>query len=320
MGKKTVLRGWSLVVLLAAAAGSAAAAEGWRGPGGELLPFETDEEILAFLREAEVVKKRVIPQGINKPLKMRLTKDGVVANAIFRTVNVQKPRHETGGEVYINFHDSYQYECAAYEVSRILGIDNVPPCVVRTEGRIQGTMQLWIENAMTEEKRRKEKREPPLQIAWMRQLQTMRLFDSLIYNFDRNQGNMLIDADWKLWFIDHTRSFYPSARMPKLDRLIWVEQSLWRRLRELDREQLESRIGALVSDDRVDFVLKRRDRLIEFIGDRIARLGDEAVVFDAAGASPEGFAESPDYEAAGKTDDIPEESPPVEGGGGSVLP
>ena len=35
----------------------------------------------------------------------------------------------------------------------------------------------------------------------------VRLFDQLIYNTDRNLGNLLIDKDWRLWMIDHTRAF-----------------------------------------------------------------------------------------------------------------
>ena len=317
MGKKKLLVLAGLLACTLSPPLPAAEGEGrWRGPDGERLPFATDDEILAFLREAEVVKKKVIPQGINKPLKVRLRKDGVEANAIFRTVNVRKPRHETAGEVYLDFHDSYKFECAAYEVSRFLGIDNVPPCAVRTEGRTEGTMQLWIEDAMTEQDRRESGTAPPLQIEWMRQQQTMRLFDALIYNFDRNQGNMLIDADWKLWFIDHTRSFHRSAEVPKLDRLVWVERGLWRRLQELDRDVLENRIGGLVSPTRLDFVLQRRGRLVEAIGDRIARMGEEGVLFEPSQGLPEGVEGSADYELATSTDDIPEESPPVEGGGG----
>jgi len=35
----------------------------------------------------------------------------------------------------------------------------------------------------------------------------VRLFDQLIYNTDRNLGNLLIDKSWRLWMIDHTRAF-----------------------------------------------------------------------------------------------------------------
>jgi hypothetical protein len=35
----------------------------------------------------------------------------------------------------------------------------------------------------------------------------MRVFDQLIYNTDRNTGNVLYDTGWRLWGIDHTRAF-----------------------------------------------------------------------------------------------------------------
>ena len=35
----------------------------------------------------------------------------------------------------------------------------------------------------------------------------MKLFDQLIANIDRNQGNLLYDADWHLFLIDHSRAF-----------------------------------------------------------------------------------------------------------------
>ena len=35
----------------------------------------------------------------------------------------------------------------------------------------------------------------------------MRIWDELIQNRDRNQGNILWTHDWTLWLIDHTRAF-----------------------------------------------------------------------------------------------------------------
>ena len=60
---------------------------------------------------------------------------------------------------------------------------------------------------MTERTRLEEKREPPVEQQWKKQLQMMNVFDALVYNTDRNRGNMLITPDWKLWMIDHTRAF-----------------------------------------------------------------------------------------------------------------
>ena len=42
----------------------------------------------------------------------------------------------------------------------------------------------------------------------------MRVFDELIANTDRNLGNMLIDRQWKLWLIDHSRAFRLHETLP----------------------------------------------------------------------------------------------------------
>lgn len=276
------MRKLCLLLLSGLAALAAGAQERWRGPDGGFLPFATDEEAVAFLRGAEVVEGHELSQGINRPLKVLLRHGGVEAHAVFRTVNVKKPRHDSGGKVYLDFYDSYLHECAAYEVSRLLGLDHVPPCAVRDLGRRHGTLQLWIENAMTEEKRRRTGQQAPVPVDWARQQQTLRLFDALIYNFDRNQGNMLIDPDWKLWFIDHTRSFHPSDQVEDLERIIWCERGLWQRLRSLDPGELERRLDGLVEPERIAHLLKRRDVLVRHLEQRIAETGEGAVLYDAA--------------------------------------
>ncbi len=158
--------------------------------------------------------------------------------------------------------------------------------MLRDIGRRSGTLQLWIEDAMTEEERRRAGARPPVSIDWVRQQQTLRLFDGLIYNFDRNQGNMLVDGDWKLWFIDHTRSFHKADRVEDLERITWVERGLWQRLRALDRSRLEERLGGLIEGERIDYVLRRRDVLVRYLEKRIAELGEDVVVYDASPPAP----------------------------------
>ncbi len=254
----------------------------WKGPGDRPLPFATEDEVLAFLRTAEVVSREELTGGINRPLTVGLRRAGVEANAIFRLVDHRHDRARIDGRIVPDFHDSYIYECAAWEMSRLLGIDNVPPCTERKLDREPGTMQLWVENAMTETRRRKAGLKPPQQLAWMRQKQTMRLFDALIYNFDRNLGNMLIDARWKLWFIDHTRSFRRSPLIENLDKIIWCERGVFQRLQELDKKTLSRRLKGLITGVQINMVLKRRDKLVDNLQAMIEEKGENAVLWDAA--------------------------------------
>lgn len=282
-------------------------AEGrWRGPDGRPLPFVTDQDALEFLRRARVVGMKRLSTGKNRPYKVRLVHDGgpgppVEANAIFRSVDIRERRVKLDGRIYPDFHDSYIYECAAYELARVLGIDNVPPCVQRMVDLESGSLQLWVEGATMEIDRREKLGEPKEAVRWMRQKQKMRLFDALIYNFDRNQTNMLIDADWKLWFVDHTRSFRKFAKIERIEKIIWCERDLWERLQALDREQL-SRVKKYTSGPQVSALLKRRDLLVDHLRSLIDAHGEDRVIYDAVSPATEGWAEEAD-------DDIPEGRP-----------
>ena len=112
---------------------------------------------------------------------------------------------QKGNEV--DFKDSYLFEIAAYELDKLLGLNMVPPTVERSFNGKKGSVQLWVENCMTEKDRKLKKMDPPDLAIWNTQIFQVRLFDNLLYNIDRNLGNLLIDDEWKVYMIDHSRSF-----------------------------------------------------------------------------------------------------------------
>jgi hypothetical protein len=254
----------------------------WRGVDGTPLPFVRDEELQDFLRTALIVESKELSTGKNRPVKVRLEKDGIQANAIFRTVNRRKNWTKIYGKRYRDFHDSCFYECAAYKMSRMLGLDAVPPCVTRNINGREGTLQLWIENAKTIKDWVDESSELRVNRQWNRQHQTMRVFDALISNFDRNQGNMLLDANGKLWFIDHTRSFAISAAVEDLDQIVWCERGVWEKMRGLEEDQLREHLWPHVDYGRIVALLKRRDTLVAYIQALIDERGQDVVLFDGS--------------------------------------
>ena len=139
-------------------------------------------------------------------------------------------------------------------------------------------MQLWVENAKTI-KDRMESGNPPENRRWSRQRQAMRVFDVLIYNFDRNQGNMLLDATDKLWFIDHTRSFALSSEVPALDQIVWCERDMWEALKSLDKDTLVDLLTPEVEYARVISMAKRREKIVEHIQGLIDQRGAEVVLY-----------------------------------------
>ncbi len=254
----------------------------WLGPDGTSLPFTKHEEILEFLRTAEVVATKELSSGSNRPLKVKLEQNGVRANAIFRSVHERENTLQINRKTYRDFSDSYFNESAAYELSRLLGIDNVPPCVSRTIDGKDGSLQLWVENAKSMTDRVEEGIVTLANKRWTLQRQMMRVFDALIYNFDRNTGNMLIDSRGRLWFIDHTRSFLVTGRVEDIDSILLCERTAWEKLQTLDDELLKEHLHPYLDSSQIATLLDRRDKIVTHFQKLIEKRGEQAVLFDAS--------------------------------------
>ncbi len=136
------------------------------------------------------------------------------------------------------FIESYKAEIAAYQLDRLLGMDMVPPVVERTiDGKV-GAAVLWIEGTTGWNNDRPAQGPEP---AWSRQVSRMKLFDQLIANIDRNQGNLLYDGDWHLFLIDHSRAFTARTSTSGIAAINTVDRTLWQRIDALTAEDSGAR-------------------------------------------------------------------------------
>ena len=102
---------------------------------------------------------------------------------------------------------------------------------------------------MTERDRLAKKTASPDAEAWNRQMYIVRVFDELIFNFDRNLGNLVIDRDWRIWMIDHTRAFkiFKEIKAPK-NLGTRCEKDFFDALRKLDRAALQPIMKDLLAE------------------------------------------------------------------------
>ncbi len=255
-------------------------AQVWLDPEGKPLPFTSDEEVMEFLRTARVIRSKEIPLGITHPLKVVLEKDGLRMHAIFHEVdddNAIAPL--ASGTVVRDFRDSYIFEPAAYELSRLLGLDNVPPTILRKFRGKRGSLRVWVEKAMTETRKIKDNITPPDQAFWSRQIHIMRVFDNLIYNTDRNYGNILIDRNWKVWLIDHTRAFRRERELRNPEMVVQYDRRLWEKLKALDEKAVRKRLKKFLRPPEIKGLLWRRDKLVQHIQSLIDKRGKNEVLF-----------------------------------------
>ena len=108
------------------------------------------------------------------------------------------------------YFESYKSEIAAYELDKLLGLNMVPVVVERRVNNDDGAAVMWIEGVRSWE----TVLPLPKPATWGFQLARMKMFDDLISNSDRNKGNLLVDADWHIFLIDHSRAFVTDMKLP----------------------------------------------------------------------------------------------------------
>ncbi len=269
-----------VVVLLAVALGPIEAAEPSLYPTGYIyldtdgapLPFQDHATIREALRTGSVVEQELMSRGVAHNIKLVLEYGGVRFHAVLRMVNVSE-KEETGSQrMVVKYRDSYIFEVAAYELNELLGIGRIPPAVRRTIGGHEGSVQIWMEETTPEDLMlEKGELDPPDRADWWRQKTIMWIFDALIANTDRNQGNLLIDNDWNLWFIDQTRAFRETSVLFDINEIETCERRLWTALKNTDKDMIRKRLEGYLTSKELKKLLLRRDRLLKHIGKKIKR-------------------------------------------------
>ncbi|MCI0604505.1 hypothetical protein L0156_16045 [bacterium] len=225
------------------------------------------------LRTAKVIKSKRLGTGITNPLKLTMQDGDTQFYAVFKDVHVRKPgMTKLKGGVELDFKDSWQFDVAAYELDKLLGLNMIPVTIERRYEGENGAMVWWIENAMTEGQRKEKGLEPPDIDAWNRALYKVRLFDNLVYNIDRNLGNLLITPEWKVWMIDHSRCFKSMENLKAKSDLARFSLSFIQALKKLDEAQVQDRLGKYLTTYEIRSMMKRRDAIVqEFEKARVAQ-------------------------------------------------
>jgi hypothetical protein len=213
---------------------------------------------------------------------MTLTDGTRTHRAIWKTINEHRMglQRIEGGGLEFDFRDSWKSEVAAYELDKLLGLGLVPPTVERRIAGRTGSLQMWVEGAMTEDDRKKRGLEAPDAAAWNAQMHKVRLLHQLTYNTDhRNVRNVLLDATFRVYAVDSSRAFRIQADLLEPGDLVCFSRAVMGRLAALDRPTLEARLRPWLDGRQIDGLLARRDRILALVKERIAETGEEAVLY-----------------------------------------
>ena len=242
----------------------------------------TNDQIEQFLKEARIVNTKKLSMGVTNSSKAFLDDGSVQHEAHVQTIDEHKQKFESPRGTEINFRDSYKYNVAAYELAKMLDLNMVPPSVERKAIGSMAAVTWWVDDAaMTELTRYKQKLSAPDSIDWNKQMNNVRVFDQLIYNTDRNLGNLVITNDWKIWMIDHTRAFRMVKTCQNTKLMRQVDRNLLQNLRNLNKEDLTARLKKYLTKLEIEGILARRDQIVSFFDQQIAANGEPAIVFES---------------------------------------
>jgi hypothetical protein len=225
-----------------------------------------EPEIEKMLAEGKVLKLEAVPIGVTKP--QRATLEGEPAMRF--AWKALRPGYSKG------FMESYKAEIAAYKFDRMLGLNMVPPIVERNMNGSNGAAVLWVENT-----RGWSVEKPPQgpEPKWSLQLTRMKMFDLIIANIDRNQGNLIYDSDWHLFLIDHSRAFIGKKDLKGMAPLGRVDRDLWNKMAALTIEDLDRGLDNWVGTNEKKAILIRRDLMAKQITEMVAKRGEKSVFY-----------------------------------------
>ncbi len=226
-----------------------------------------EDAIEKFLSEGRIEKMEAVPVGVTKPQRATLEAGGPAMRFAWKPLT---PGYSKG------YMESYKAEIAAYKLDRMLDLHMVPPIVERAISGKLGAAVLWIENTKGWSIQQPPQGPEP---RWSIELTRMKMFDQLIANIDRNQGNLLYDDDWHLFLIDHSRAFTDRKDLKGVAALGRVDRQLWAKMSALTMADLEAGLGTWVGNKEKKALLQRRDKMDQEIKRLVAKRGD-SVFYD----------------------------------------
>jgi len=243
-------------------------------------PALAPDAMEAFLLKGRVSNMRDAGSGVTNSRRATLTDGELTHDVHIQTVDIAQQVFEAGRNTELNFKDTYRYNIAGYRLARLIGLTIVPMSVERSlEGKV-AAVTWWVDDVQMDEKERmKTKTLGPDPLRTNKQIQIMRIWDELIQNRDRNQGNILWTNDWTMWLIDHTRAFRLDHNLRRPEQLQRCDRGLLERLRALTPQSLALAVGTSLTRQEQEALLVRRDKIIKLYDDRIARLGEPVVLF-----------------------------------------
>ena len=98
-------------------------------------------------------------------------------------------------------------------------------------------------------------------------------------NQDRNPGNMLVDADWEVWLIDHGRAFLIDRDPERIAAIRQTDRDLFEAMENADLLEVESRLDPYLTPAEMKALLARWDGIVAHVRGLVEQVGPEVAFY-----------------------------------------
>jgi hypothetical protein len=270
MDKKII---WGLIVFGLLLTGHKAAA---LRPAGQA--DAEQKELEAYLKKANVgAILKGAQGGRGEGWTINLHDGKTARRGFFKYVDIRRPT---------NFPISYKYELAAYELTKLLKINIVPPVIEREiqepKGqKRKGSLQIYVEGCISERDRMLKKIDPPNPQAFADALEEINVFEILTSCDHLSPRDILIHRDtWRVCRVDFAEAFDPSTELLPEAVIRRCSKRLYKGLLDLSPVDVEATLKPYLNPREIKGLLDRRNLIIEKIKNLIIDKGEAAVLVD----------------------------------------
>lgn len=229
----------------------------------ETLTYDQQE---TFLRTAKIVSAKASKKGVTGTVRVTMTDGKITHDASVQRINDREAVYQTpDGKTELNFKDTYVFNIAGWRLAKMLGLeDMVPPSVERPYEGTTGSFTWWIDDVLMDEAERMSKKiSPPDRDHWDKEIHVLHVYDQLMYNTDSNATNLLIDKQWRIWMIDHSRAFRTMKTLLDPKMLDNCDRNLLAKMKTLDAASLQKEMKNYLDKAEIQGLLARRDLIVK---------------------------------------------------------
>jgi len=225
-----------------------------------------------FLREAKIISVVINEDaGRTAPWDVTLDDGKIQSKARFKNIDRSRPDF---------LPDSYHYEIAAYELSKLLDLPIIPPVVEREIEGARGALQLYLESCIPLDRLRRTDRKLPDSQKLTDALDELTIFENLTYCMREESDVLIHEKDGKVFRVDFSEAFTPDRTLIPGSGINRCSAVLYKKLTSTNPEDLQSRLVPHLNADEIEALVKRIDLIIRLLKERIRERGEEKVLFE----------------------------------------